>query len=64
MKTKEELNDLGKGFEELKDKPTELTNEEVEQVMSGIAHGRTYWKNRAVRNNGNATNNDDTNGAN
>lgn len=44
MKTKEELNILKKEVEALNKKLEDLTDEELEQVASGIAPGRTYWK--------------------
>ena len=43
MKTKEELNALKEEVEALSKKLAELTEEELEQVSSGIANGRPYW---------------------
>lgn len=46
MKTNEELNTLKKEVEALNNKLADLTEEELEQVASGIAHGRPYWTGR------------------
>lgn len=62
MKTREELNALKNEFEALNAKLAELTGEELEQVMGGIAHGRTYWKNRPGKNNDNDTSDDENSG--
>lgn len=47
MKTKEELNILKKEVEALNKKLEDLTDEELEQVASGIAPGRVYWKDKS-----------------
>ena len=39
MKTKEELNALKSEFEALNEKLSALTDEELEQVMGGVARG-------------------------
>ena len=52
MKSKEELNALKKEVEALNKKLAELTGEELEQIASGIAPGRIYWKEKPVQNKG------------
>ena len=42
MKTKEELNELKKQYEELNEKCRELTPEELEQVTGGGSHCGIY----------------------
>lgn len=49
MKTKEELNVLRNEVETLNTKLSDLTEEEIEQVIGGIAKGRTYWKQSAIK---------------
>ena len=46
MKTPEELKELKEEVEALSKKLAELTDEELEQVSSGIANGRPYWTGR------------------
>lgn len=58
MKTNEERNTLRNGFNVLNAMPAKLTGEELEQVMGGIAPGRTYWKNNR-RSTGSGTSNDE-----
>ena len=43
MKTAEELTALKEEFETLNKKLTELTDEELAQITSGLAPGRRYW---------------------
>lgn len=43
MKTKEELDALKEEVEALNKKLAELNNEELEQVVGGLAPGRRYW---------------------
>lgn len=43
MKTPEELEALKEELEALNRKLAELSEEELEQVCGGIAHGRKYW---------------------
>ena len=57
MKTKEELNILKKEVEALNKKLADLTDEELEQVASGIAPGRVYWKDKSIPKKDNNTNN-------
>lgn len=56
MKTKEELNILKKEVEALNKKLADLTDEELEQVASGIAPGRVYWKDKPIPKKDNNTN--------
>ena len=52
MKTTEELKALKEEVETLNKKLAELTGEELEQIASGIAPGRIYWKEKPVQNKG------------
>ena len=52
MKTTEELKALKKEVETLNKKLAELTGEELEQIASGIAPGRIYWKEKPVQDKG------------
>ncbi len=63
MKTKEEMNTIENQFEALNAKQIELTADETERVVGGIAPGRTYWKNGCKSKNGDKPK-DDRNGAN
>ena len=49
MKTAEELNVLKNEVEAINAKLADLTEEEIEQVIGGIAKGRTYWKQSAIK---------------
>ena len=46
MKTKEELNALKNEVEALNAKLAELNDEELAQVVGGLAPGRRYWYSR------------------
>ena len=52
MKTKEQLDALKEEVEALNKKLAELTGEELEQIASGIAPGRIYWKGKPVQDKG------------
>ena len=43
MKTKEELDAIKTEVEALNARLAELTGEELEQVIGGLAKGRKYW---------------------
>lgn len=55
MKTKEELNALKEEIEVLNKKLADLTEEELGQVIGGIASGRIYWKKNGISSQGKDT---------
>ena len=50
MKTKEELNALKEEIDVLNKKLADLTEEELGQVIGGLAPGRLYWKKNGILN--------------